>query len=126
MLSGACSSESAAPPDPDLETGRETYGRLCSVCHGRSGEGGVGPALSGVVATFPECETHLQWITLGSARWQTEVSPTYGTPEKEITGAMPSFETTLTDTQIRQVAAFERSRYGGSAQPVALMECGLG
>ena len=126
VLSAACASEPDVPPDPDLEAGRETYGRLCSVCHGGSGEGGVGPALSGVVATFPDCEAHLQWITLGSARWQTEVSPTYGTQENEITGAMPSFEPTLTDAQIRQVAAFERTRYGGLAQPVALIDCGLG
>jgi mono/diheme cytochrome c family protein len=54
------------------------------------------------------------------------VSPTYGTQDKEITGAMPSFEPTLTDAQIRQVAAFERSRYGGLALPAALTDCGLG
>lgn len=122
----ACAAEPETPLDPDLEAGRETYGRLCSVCHGGSGEGAVGPALSAVVATFPDCETQLQWISLGSARWRTEVSPTYGTQESEITGAMPSFEPTLTETQIRQVAAFERTRYGASTEARALTDCGLG
>lgn len=86
----------------------------------------MGPPLSVVVATFPDCETQVQWISLGAARWRTEVSPTYGTQEKEITGAMPSFQPTLTDAQIRQVAAFERSRYGSSDQQAALTDCGLG
>jgi len=126
MWSAACASEPGPPAHPDLEAGRETYGRLCSVCHGGTGEGGVGPALSEVVATFPNCDAHLQWISLGSARWRTEVSSTYGIQEKDITGAMPSFEPTLTEAQIRQVAAFERSRYGGSSQIEAVTDCGLG
>ena len=125
ILLAACAAEPQAPPDPELEAGRETYGQICSVCHGGAGEGGVGPNLSTVVATFPNCETHVQWITLGSGRWKDEVGPTYGSQGREITGAMPSFEGTLTEDQIRQVAAFERHRYGGSSQTAALTDCGL-
>ncbi len=121
----ACASEPGPPLDPNIEAGREAYGRLCSTCHGGSGEGGVGPALSGVVATFPDCATQLRWISLGSERWSNEVGPSYGEQEKEITGAMPSFEPTLTNEQVRQIAAFERSRYGGSAETAALTDCGL-
>jgi mono/diheme cytochrome c family protein len=126
LWTAACSTETGPPPQPDLEAGRETYGRLCSVCHGGQGEGGVGPDLSSVVGTFPDCETQIRWITLGAEKWVTEVGPTYGTQGKSITGTMPSFERTLTEAQIRQVAAFERFRYGGSGEAEAIADCDLG
>ena len=121
---GAC-----APPaealDPELDAGRETYGRLCHSCHGASGEGGVGPSLNGVLVTFPDCDTHRDWISLGSERWTSEVGPTYGAAGKPLTGVMPSFEGTLSEEQIQQVAAFERFRYAGATSGDALSSCGL-
>jgi len=120
-LSG-CAPE-AEPLDPSLDAGRETYGRLCHSCHGASGEGGVGPNLNGVLATFPDCDTHIEWISLGSERWAAEVGPTYGAANKPVTGVMPSFAGTLSEEQIRQVAAFERFRYAGATGEDALSSC---
>ncbi|MDP3983546.1 MAG: cytochrome c [Acidimicrobiia bacterium] len=126
LIVAACAGPPPTLGDADLDAGRDTYGRLCATCHGGSGEGGFGAPLNSVVATFPDCETHIQWITLGSEGWKTEVGPTYGADEKDITAIMPSWQASLSEDQIRQVAAFERFRFGGSNQQEALAGCGLG
>jgi mono/diheme cytochrome c family protein len=121
----ACASGPESLGDPNLDAGREVFGRVCSSCHGGSGAGGSAPALTSVLETFPDCETHRQWVTIGSERWQEEVGPVYGAPGREITAIMPSFEAVLTDQEIQQVAAFERVRFGGGEVDVVLTGCGL-
>jgi hypothetical protein len=76
-----------------------------------------------VLNTFPNCASHLQWVTLGSERWKNEVGPTYGTDDKEIAAVMPSFGAQLTLTQIRQVVAYERVQFGGADTETTLAEC---
>jgi mono/diheme cytochrome c family protein len=76
--------------------------------------------------TFPDCETHLRWVTIGGRRWIEEVGPTYGPTGKTITGVMPSFEATLTPEQVAQVTAFERVQFGGGTSEQVLADCGLG
>lgn len=44
-----------------LSTGAQNYARLCASCHGPSGKGGVGPALTST-ATCPSCETRADLI----------------------------------------------------------------
>lgn len=67
----------------------------------------------------------IEWISLGSNRYQEEVGPTYGDAEKEITAVMPEFAESLTEREIAQVAAFERHRFGGADEDTALTDCGL-
>jgi mono/diheme cytochrome c family protein len=121
----ACASAPESLGDPNLDAGREIFGRVCSSCHGGTGSGGSAPALTSVLETFPDCETHRQWVTLGSERWKEEVGPVYGAPGKEITAIMPSFAAVLTEEEIQQVASFERFRFAGGELAVVLADCDL-
>lgn len=126
-LLAACASggTSGQALGPDLEAGREVFGRVCASCHGGNGEGGAGPALAAVIETFGDCQDHIRWVGMGSERHKEEVGPVYGDTGKEITGIMPSFESVLTATEIAQVAAFERHRFGGADSEVVQADCGL-
>lgn len=121
----ACASGPQSLGDPNLDAGREVFGRVCASCHGGTGAGASAPALTSVLETFPDCETHRQWVTIGSERWQEEVGPVYGAPGREITAVMPSFESVLTDEEIQQVASFERFRFAGGEMAAVLADCGL-
>ena len=103
--------------------GREVYA-MCAACHGATGTGGVAPALANVIATFPDCETHIQWVRLGSKRWKTEVGPTYGSNDTEIEQVMPPFDG-LDDRALRQVAMYERVRFAGGDIEAERTACGL-
>jgi mono/diheme cytochrome c family protein len=123
VMALACSSGPESLGDPNLDAGRDTYGRICSACHGGTGSGGSAPPLTSVLETFPDCETHIQWVTLGSERWREEVGAVYGASGKEITAIMPSFDAVLTDEEIRQVVSFERMRFGGADLDSVLTDC---
>lgn len=122
---GACAQPPPSLGDPNLDAGREVFLRVCAVCHGGEGEGKAGPALAGVVATFPLCSDHRMWITLGTARWTDEFGLTFGASNKEITRVMPSFEAVLSAEEIAQVAAFERHSFGGAGVEAVLADCEL-
>lgn len=124
-VSAAACAQSTSQLSPDLETGRDTYREKCATCHGGNGEGGAGPALSGVIETFSSCDDQMQWISLGSQRFMSEVGPTYGDQDTEITGVMPGFSTSLTKEEIARVAAFERHEFAGATQTGAAEGCGL-
>ena len=126
VLVAACGGSDTAPTDDPMSIGREVYGRICSTCHGPGGAGGVGPALTGVLETFPACGDQERWIRLGSHRWKDEVSPTYGAAGREVKGAMPSFESSLTTEEIAAVASFERVRYGGGDVASVTADCASG
>lgn len=119
---GACGN--AAPTDPDWEAAREIYA-TCAACHGKGGEGGVGPALVTVLETFPDCATHQKWISLGSIKWRESVGDTYGATNKPVAGIMPPFDK-LTDTQLAQIAVYERVRFGLADLETERAACGLG
>ncbi len=112
-----------------LALGQEIYtaGAQCASCHGANGQGGTGPAMSGgaVLATWPSCDDHVQWIALGSDGWSVAVGSTYGADDKPVQGGMPGFEADLTDEEIRAVSAFERIRFGGAPAEETLIACGL-
>src|SRR5688572_6672993 len=118
-----CASGPESLGDPNLDAGRDTYGRVCSACHGGTGAGASAPALTSILETFPDCDTHIQWVTLGSERWKEEVGPVYGAPGKEITAIMPSFDAVLTEEEIRQVVSFERMRFAGGEMDTVLADC---
>jgi len=125
VLFVACASGPESLGDPNLDAGREIFGRVCSSCHGGTGSGGSAPALTSVLETFPDCESHRRWVTLGSEGWKEEEGPVYGAPGKEITAIMPSFAAVLTEVEIQQVASFERFRFAGGDMSAVLADCDL-
>ena len=122
----ACTQGGSAPDlGPGLNAGRETFNSVCAACHGGNGQGGSAPALTEVVETFSICADQIEWISLGSERYQEEVGPTYGDQDKEITAVMPEFGKSLSESEIAQVAAFERHQFGGDPEATARSEFGL-
>jgi len=120
-LAGCSGADSSDP----LISGRSTYGNICSACHGRAGQGGIGPNLSTVTEVFPSCEDQIRWISLGSDRFKAEVGPTYGEMNAPIKGGMPSMAEQLEPAEIAEVAAFERMQFGGLDRDEALRQCGV-
>jgi mono/diheme cytochrome c family protein len=108
-----------------LRTGRSVYGDRCSSCHGNRGQGGVGPSLSNVLETWPDCADQQDWIALGSERWKAEHGPTYGANDAPVTKVMPEHAGSLTPDEIAAVAAFERVEYGRGDVATELSDCGL-
>ncbi len=121
MVGSACAS--AASADPDYLEGRTIY-QTCAACHGKSGEGAVGPTLDTILDTFPSCDDHVAWVRLGSDRWLAEVGDTYA-DGKPVKGGMPEFDASLSDLEIRQIAFYERVRFGESPEATERAACGL-
>ena len=111
--------------DDPIRQGRDVYGASCSACHGAAGEGGIGPALDGVLATFPSCPDQIEWVTIGSDGWAAAHGPTYGATGQEVNGGMPAHRDLLEPDEIAAVVAFERVRYGGGDHDGMLADCGL-
>ena len=98
-LAGACSQEGApevpdgadGSQDPVLVEGREIWSDNCARCHGGSGGGGSGPALSDgrAVEAYPD-----------AAEMQAVIS--------EGRSAMPAFGGSLTPEEIEAVTAYVR------------------
>ncbi|MDJ0923282.1 MAG: cytochrome c [Acidimicrobiia bacterium] len=111
--------------DSLLAGGKSVYADTCSVCHGTAGEGGVGPSLDDVTATFPSCDDQIEWIALGSDGWKTERGDTYGASAKPVNGGMPAQIDILDPMEIAAVAAFERATYSGVPEAEAIAQCRL-
>jgi len=122
-LLAACGGTSA--PRSPLDQGRSIYGNVCSACHGSRGDGGTGPSLHDVLGTFPSCADQIEWVTLGSKRWQETHGETYGATNKPVNGGMPSHEASLSADEIARVVAFERITYGGGVEEGVLRDCGV-
>jgi mono/diheme cytochrome c family protein len=93
----ACSSAGAGPKptNPALAVGWQVYGDHCATCHGGKGGGGSGPKLAGTVEkAFPDIDDQIAVIDDGKG------------------GGMPAWKGTLTATQIRDVAMYERQCLG--------------
>lgn len=119
----ALTSCGGADTSSPLSEGRTVYGNVCSACHGDAGQGGVGPELSGVVATFPSCADQIEWISLGSENWKRDHGDTYGALDSPVAGGMPGQAGSLTPDEIAMVAAWERSTYGGIGEQDAIDQC---
>lgn len=80
----------------DLAAGKEIFVATCAACHGRAGEGGVGPNL-----------TDEYWIHGGSVK---DIFKTikYGWPDK----GMKSWKEDFSPVQIAQIASFIRTLKG--------------
>ena len=75
-------------------TGEGIYVAYCATCHGVGGQGGVGPALAGIVAEkYPDIEDQIAVVTNGK-------------------GAMPAWRGNLTAKEIRKVVEYTRTGLG--------------
>jgi mono/diheme cytochrome c family protein len=114
LYPGAFSSHQKKVVLTPLQDGANVYRSACSSCHGASGEGGVGPKLSGGEAalTFPNPQDHIAWVQTGS---QTKQGQKYGDPNRKggqhvaTKGDMPAFAGSLTSQQINDVVQYERT-----------------
>ena len=100
----------------------------CQSCHGSDGSGGTGPALAGgaVVDTFPACEDHIKWVSLGTNRWRDEEGDTYGANANLVGGGgiMQSYEDAgLTPDEIAAVVLYERVTFGNEDLEAAEAAC---
>ncbi len=109
--------------DP-LSFGEQVYASNCATCHGATGGGGVGPALSGgaVLDTFSDPADQIEWIKLGSSGTQNAGATTYGDTAKPIAGGMPGWEGTLSPEEINAVVYYERSGLSGEEPNPALID----
>ena len=109
--------------DP-LSYGEAVYSSNCATCHGATGGGGVGPALSGGAVTdnFADPADQLEWIQLGSAGFQAEGRTTYGDNATPIAGGMPGWEGVLTPEEIAAVVYYERTGLSGEEPNEALID----
>lgn len=93
----ACGGGDAAvptPSDPVLAQGQKVFGANCAQCHGKNGNGGMGPKLAGVVvAKYPDIADQEAVIANG----------------KE---GMPTFDEKLTAEEIDAVARYTREVLG--------------
>ena len=92
-----------------LALGEAVYGQ-CAACHGVTGGGVSGPALTGVLETWPDWRDHLAWVAVGSQGWSGD---TYGANAKPKNGGMPPFAGTLSEEELAQVVLYERVEFGG-------------
>jgi len=124
VFAAGCSNVS--PDAPDVEATMSAGERIfrsegCANCHGERGQGDVGPALTGLLATFPSCQEQMRWVSLGSANWSREVGASYGALGKPVRGGMPGFGSRLSDYQVAQVVSFTRSSFT-RGDPVSVLE----
>jgi mono/diheme cytochrome c family protein len=98
-----------APADTPIALGEAAYESTCAACHGATGGGGAGPALTTVTETWPDYRDHAAWVKLGSAGWPAD---TYGANDKPKLGAMPAHPS-LTDVELAQIVLYERVGLGG-------------
>ena len=100
----------------------------CASCHGGGGEGGSGPALAGgVLGVFSMCVDHIEWVSLGTTGFLDAGRSVYGDTGQAVGagGQMPSFQDTLTESQIAAVVFYERVVMGGQDPEEAVFDCGF-
>lgn len=105
-------SEAKVGEESQLEHGGTLYAEQCAGCHGATGGGGTGPALSGgaVLETFPNRADQLLWVYGGSQAWPSE---TYGAQDKPVAGGMPGFGANLTPEELFLIVRYEREVLSG-------------
>lgn len=89
----------------------------CASCHGATGGGGSGPALSGgaVLATFPKPADHVKWVILGTNGFIDRKIATYGAKNTPVEASknMPGWGTSLKPMELLSVVRHEREKLGG-------------
>lgn len=89
----ACSgSDEASEPT----TGAGIYRAVCATCHGRDGNGFVGPSLHDIAVRYPDVETQVALVAGGR-------------------GQMPGFANDLSARQVRAVVDYTRTRFASTS-----------
>jgi mono/diheme cytochrome c family protein len=93
------------------QAGSTVYGTNCASCHGATGGGGVGPAMSAgaVAATFPNPLDQVRWVMLGSAGG----ADVYTAAGKQVKGGMPTWAGQLSLTDVVHAVLYERQEISG-------------
>ena len=81
----------AAASDPQLLLGRTVFSENCARCHGRTGQGGIGPSFNDgtLLKVFPTATQQIEFVKKGE-------------------GAMPAWGGVLTEAQLEAVVRYER------------------
>jgi mono/diheme cytochrome c family protein len=91
-LAAACtSSDDEAEP----RTGSQIYRAVCATCHGRTGQGFVGPSLADVALRFPNVADQVALVANGR-------------------GQMPAFRGQLSNDEIEKVIEYTRTGLGSA------------
>jgi mono/diheme cytochrome c family protein len=120
-VGGLSAADSGAPTQ--LVQGAAIFATSCAQCHGTTGGGGVGRAMtdSALIKTFPDMIGQLQFVWTGS----DGVGPAgtvYGDPHREGgphaslsfgSNKMPNFDDSLTQAQLLAVVRYEREILSG-------------
>jgi len=110
---GGSSSGSGEDLEGDLSEGETAYKAQCASCHGQNGEGGVGPAMNTVKTVFPNAQDQIDWVkekaTAASGPYGANNSGNAG--KGATVGAMPKFDGTLSEDQIKSVVKYEREKF---------------
>lgn len=107
-----------------IEAGQTIYQEEgCVNCHGPDGTGDTGPDLSNVLETFASCDSQVEWVSLGSARWAQARGSSYGDTNKPVRGGMPGFGERLDTGQIRKVVSFTRFQFAGGEGDEVVDDC---
>ncbi|HVM10507.1 MAG TPA: cytochrome c, partial [Acidimicrobiales bacterium] len=107
MLYAGSFGERASGEETPVTRGAAIYtGQGCGGCHGPNGQGGVGPAMTDVVQTFPNFDDHVAWVKNGSTSVKGQP---YGETGKIATGGMPGFA--LSDEDLNAVVCYERVQF---------------
>jgi mono/diheme cytochrome c family protein len=116
LYPGSFSNHQKKVVEDPLVLGATVYQQAgCSGCHGKNGEGGVGPNLQhgGAALTFPNEADQISWVKTGSGPFTGQK---YGDPNRPggqhgpAKGVMPSFGGTLSQAQIEAVVKYEREK----------------
>lgn len=96
LLVAGCGGGGDTPEGPvsQQDLGRTVYADNCAACHGRSGDGGMGPKLAdgAVVERYPDVADHRAVVVNGR-------------------GAMPAWGDRLSDEEIDAVVRYERDGF---------------
>lgn len=91
-LTAACS---GSDEQSEPKTGSQIYKAVCATCHGRSGQGFVGPSLVDVALRYPDVADQVALVTNGR-------------------GQMPAFGGQLSRAEIDKVVEYTRTGLGGA------------
>lgn len=103
-----------------LAEGEVIYNANCASCHGGTGGGGVGPALSdgAVLATYEDPADQVRWVYLGSTGGKND-DGTYGDRGTVSKGGMPAFGGQLSALEIISAVLWERQQLSGEDPAIA-------
>lgn len=94
-LTGGCTGTDG---EGEPRTGSEIYREVCATCHGRAGQGFVGPSLIDVAARYPNIADQVALVTSGRGR-------------------MPAFGGQLSRAEIAKVVEYTRTGLGKDTTP---------